>query len=114
MSLFNVHRHPNIWIDPNSFRPERFDPSSELYKTRDGKNRPAVSHCPFTLGPRNCPGQSLALVNLKLLVAYLVKRADFDVSLDEKAAEYDRRHGLVSFAQSSANHLFIHFQRIKY
>ena len=114
MSLYNVHRHPKIWKEPNSFIPERFDGESEFYKTPDEKARSPTSHCPFTLGIRSCPGQSLALLNLKLLLVYFFKKFDYDISLDEKAAEYERQHGLVSFAQGAINTLYLKIKTIKH
>nr|QWK52375.1 cytochrome P450 81D8-2 [Isatis tinctoria] len=52
-----IHRDPQLWDDPTSFKPERFEKEGEAHKLM-----------PFGLGRRACPGSGLAqrLVNLTL------------------------------------------------
>jgi len=58
--------------DPLAFRPERWlDPSAT-----GGAHDPSA-HIPFGSGPRICPGRTLALLELKLVLAMLF--GDFDV-----------------------------------
>jgi cytochrome P450/nitrite reductase/ring-hydroxylating ferredoxin subunit len=64
------------FIDPDSFRPERW--------LVDIQGPHEVSaHIPFGSGPRMCPGRSLALVEMKTLLAMLCK--NFDVVRDGAA-----------------------------
>ena len=53
---------PANFVDPLGFRPERW------LKDVDGPNALSVS-IPFGVGPRICPGRSLALVEMKTLLA---------------------------------------------
>ncbi|XP_010415197.1 PREDICTED: cytochrome P450 81D11 [Camelina sativa] len=57
VNVWAIHRDPNLWDDPASFKPERFE--------REGVSRKLIT---FGLGRRACPGAGLAqrLVNLTL------------------------------------------------
>ena len=67
------------WREPMKFIPERFDPSSEYFLTPDGKSRNPLSWCPFTFGVRTCPGRSLGLMELKILLIYFMLTIDYEV-----------------------------------
>lgn len=54
------------FVDPHSFRPERWIGGAE------GPHEPSV-HMPFGSGPRLCPGRTLALLEMKLVLATLYK-----------------------------------------
>lgn len=77
-----VQRHPDYWPRPDAFLPGRWlaaegDP---LYAARE-------AWTPFSLGPRNCVGMELAMIELRL-VAVLVART-FDVG--EAWGKWDQR-----------------------
>jgi len=62
-----VHRSPNYWDDPDTFRPERWEPD----RNRD---RPRFAYFPFGGGPRHCIGKHLALLEAKLILATIAKQ----------------------------------------
>ena len=69
-----MHNHPHQWREPEKFIPERFDPESEYFLTPDGKPRNPNVYAPFSHGIRNCPGSTLALLELKVLfITFLLK-----------------------------------------
>lgn len=74
----SIHLSPNFFHDPTSFIPERWlsaaieDPASPYHNDR----RNAV--LPFSTGPRSCPGKALAWAEVRLLLARLVWRFDFE------------------------------------
>ncbi|KAI1468336.1 cytochrome P450 4V3 [Daldinia caldariorum] len=80
-----VQRNPDYWPRPNECLPERWmaaegDP---LYvATKE-------AWIPFSLGPRNCVGMELAMVELRL-VAILIART-FDI--EEAWEEWDKKQG---------------------
>lgn len=78
VSAWGIHRNPDIWPEPERFDPERFDPA------RAG-DRDRFAHLPFGAGPRSCIGNHLALAELIVAVATLVRAFRFE-PLDETPA----------------------------
>jgi cytochrome P450 len=50
IDMYRLCNNPSEWITPELFRPERFDNSSPLFKTPDGKRRNPYSFSPFLGG----------------------------------------------------------------
>ncbi|XP_078573911.1 cytochrome P450 1A1-like [Branchiostoma floridae x Branchiostoma japonicum] len=70
-NLWNAVRDPEIWGDPNVFRPERF-------LDDDGKVLPKPSALmPFSAGRRACPGEPMARADIFLMLAGLVQKFKF-------------------------------------
>ncbi|XP_041355987.1 cytochrome P450 2B4-like [Gigantopelta aegis] len=68
--LDSVLSDPQVWGDPENFRPDRFlDENAHLTKPEE--------HIPFLFGPRNCVGESLARMELFLFVATMVQKFEF-------------------------------------
>ena len=78
-----MHRDPQYWVDPDSFLPERWlvDPGHELYPRKEAWRA-------FEWGPRNCIGQSLAMTELRITLAMIVREFDFKPGYEE----WDRLH----------------------
>ncbi|KAJ9609570.1 hypothetical protein H2200_005897 [Cladophialophora chaetospira] len=71
MQCYTTQRDPKVFRNPDVFDPSRwFEPQSDLMKEL---------FMPFSKGTRACLGKSLALMELKLITATLLK--DFTVSL---------------------------------
>uniref|UniRef100_A0A914UUQ5 Uncharacterized protein n=1 Tax=Plectus sambesii TaxID=2011161 RepID=A0A914UUQ5_9BILA len=73
--ITSVHDSPDAYSNP-----DRFDPAHFLES--DGKtfNKTAMDHLvPFSLGKRVCAGESLARMELFLILLSLVQRYSFDV-----------------------------------
>ncbi|MEV0614629.1 cytochrome P450 [Nonomuraea sp. NPDC050404] len=66
-----IHLNPAYWPDPLTFLPDRFTPAEQA-------KRPRYAYVPFGLGPRNCEGASLAMIEAELVLAVLLKRFHFD------------------------------------
>ncbi|NKZ08847.1 cytochrome P450 [Actinomadura latina] len=68
-SPFVTHRMPRVWPQAGRFRPERWDPASDLH-------RPATpsTYLPFGGGPHRCIGSTLATVEIKTMLACLLRR----------------------------------------
>lgn len=78
-----VHRNPRYWKEPEKFCPERW-----LVGPQDDFHPVEGAWRPFHLGPRNCIGQTLALMELR--IALVMTLSDFDVQ--PAYDEWDKLH----------------------
>jgi cytochrome P450 len=62
-----LHRHPQLWNDPDHFSPERFLPENAAA-------RPRYSYIPFSVGPRVCAGAAFGQTEAVLCLAALAQR----------------------------------------
>ena len=64
IDMYNLHFNPDLWgpLDPNEFHPERF-----------ATKRHPMAWMPFGAGPRNCVGMRFSLLEMKMLLARLLK-----------------------------------------
>ncbi|OWR55114.1 cytochrome P450 [Danaus plexippus plexippus] len=58
--IFNLHRDPRFWEDPEAFDPERFS-------TENMKKRNPFCYIPFSLGPMDCLGRFVAAKFIKTI-----------------------------------------------
>lgn len=75
MSQWVLHRNPDYFADPETFRPERW---------LDGlqKRLPRFAYMPFGGGPRLCIGHSFAMIEATLLLAMIASRFRLHVDAD--------------------------------
>ncbi|MFM1902523.1 MAG: hypothetical protein RLZZ440_423 [Planctomycetota bacterium] len=63
---YALHRLPDLWNDPEEFRPERFEA---------GRKPPnSFAYLPFSAGPRICLGNNFALIESQIIVGTLLSR----------------------------------------
>lgn len=62
-----IHRHPGLWQDPERFNPDRFAKDSS-------RERHRLAFIPFSAGPRNCIGSSLARLEMQIHLLIIAKR----------------------------------------
>ncbi len=67
MNIWLAHRDPEVWTDPETFDPDRFEPG------RAG-NRPKLAYFPFGGGPRICIGNNFAMMEAHLILATVARR----------------------------------------
>ena len=73
-----IQRSPDFWPRPDDFIPDRWlvQPGHELYPIKGAWR-------PFESGPRNCIGQELALLEIKLALVLVIRKFDFSMPYDE-------------------------------
>ena len=79
-----MHREPIYWLQPDSFVPERW-----LVAEDDALHPVKGAWRPFEFGPRNCIGQELALLELKLVMVMTLR--EFNITASYDMEDQDRR-----------------------
>ncbi|GER53994.1 cytochrome P450 [Striga asiatica] len=93
VSVYNLHRSPHFWDNPNDFEPERFqvqkssqvegwagfDPSRSPGALYPNEIISDFAFLPFGGGPRKCVGDQFALMESTIALALLLQK--FDVGL---------------------------------
>ncbi|KAL1568070.1 dimethylnonatriene synthase-like [Salvia divinorum] len=79
-NLWKLHRDPNVWSDPDEFRPERFlNEKSEVHFKGQ-----CFEFIPFSSGRRMCPGMTFGLQVIHLTLARLLQSFDLSMPDGEK------------------------------
>ncbi|CAG8523279.1 9024_t:CDS:2 [Paraglomus occultum] len=88
MYVRGISNSPLYWKDPDKFIPERFYGNQEIYKN---------SFSMFGGGPRICPGNKFAMIELKTLLAAVYRR--FDVELLDIHAPLNLRTSMITMVE---------------
>lgn len=91
VSQWVVHRHPDLWENPEGFDPDRFAPD------REPPSR--FAYFPFSRGQRQCIGDRFAEMEAAIVLAVLVRRYRFALVpghpvVPEPSVTLRPRHGL--------------------
>ncbi|OJT10335.1 Isotrichodermin C-15 hydroxylase [Trametes pubescens] len=85
--LYSLQRDPRYFSDPNVFYPDRWLPGAAdadpnfVHDTR--------AYAPFSFGPNNCVGRGLALQEMRMLAALLLRRFEMRFADGWDAREYE-------------------------
>lgn len=79
-----IHRDPTYWLRPDDFLPERW-----LVAAGDPLHPIKGAWRPFSHGPRNCIGQELAMIEMKLIIVMTARRFDIHLAY----GDLDRAEG---------------------
>lgn len=71
LSIFELHRNPNYWKNPEEFNPENFSPENIAKHHK-------YQYLPFGAGARLCIGQQFALMEMQMILSSLLKKFDFE------------------------------------
>lgn len=80
--IFLLHRNPDYWPEPQKFRPERF--------AEDAPPIDPYTYQPFIGGPYMCIGYKFAMMELKCVLALLLKEFRFSLPEDYKYVRRQR------------------------
>ena len=73
-SLYEVHRHPDLWEHPDEFKPERFAEGGRKYSSQ---------YFPFGAGSRKCIGNNFAMFEMIIAIAELISRYKIEPKTSE-------------------------------
>jgi len=73
VSVWALHHNPAVWPDPYRFDPDRFAPSGAGNEGDHAGRAHRYNHLPFGGGPRSCIGQYLAMAEMVVAVATIVR-----------------------------------------
>ncbi|RUS75653.1 hypothetical protein EGW08_016579 [Elysia chlorotica] len=69
LPIYAIHMDPDLWENPKDFKPERFSPEAK-------ESQHQYAYFPFGHGPRNCVAMRLAQLELKIIIATVLRRFD--------------------------------------
>ncbi|WCJ37099.1 cytochrome P450 family 71 subfamily B polypeptide 2 [Euphorbia peplus] len=78
-----IGKDPKIWDDPERFYPERFVDSSIEFKGND------FELIPFGAGKRICPGITMVMANVELMIAHMLYHFDWKMPDEAKSESID-------------------------
>ena len=67
ISPYFIHRHPNLWEDPDRFNPDRFGPDHS-------HDRHPLAMLPFSAGPRTCIAELFARIEMQIHLMTIAKQ----------------------------------------
>ncbi|KAK4254992.1 hypothetical protein QN277_008057 [Acacia crassicarpa] len=98
VNIWAMARDPNIWESPLEFRPERFLEGKESGLDIKGHHYELL---PFGSGRRGCPGQSLAMLEMPVIIGTLIQcftwkplDSQGKIISDDSTIDMDERPGL--------------------
>jgi cytochrome P450 len=98
VNAWAIHRDFDIWKDPEEFYPERFLENSINFNGRD------FELIPFGAGRRICPGISMGVALLELILANLLYSFDWELPQGLVKEDIDTER-CVGITQHKKNHL---------
>lgn len=87
--IYILHRHQDIYPEPEKFDPERFN-------AENSARRHPCAFIPFSSGVRNCPGQKFAMLQMKIILSQVVRR--FQLELVKGKERLEPRYKIFLFA----------------
>ncbi|KAI9253390.1 cytochrome P450 [Phascolomyces articulosus] len=105
LDIYNLHRNPKCWKDPETFDPDRFAPGGEAEK-QPGSGLAWVA---FSNGGRQCIGVNFSLAQQRVVLSMLVRKYNFEIPEDSIHKEQIQKRNII-FSMISIDDLKIKFK----
>ncbi|KAK2836068.1 hypothetical protein FQN49_006714 [Arthroderma sp. PD_2] len=95
---YSLHRDSRYFVKPDSFIPERWYSKPDLIIRKDAFN-------PFLTGKYSCAGRPLAMMEMRMLIAMVVRLYDFNFPKESRAGAeklYDGKGGFRDYFTAGA------------
>nr|CAB3500230.1 unnamed protein product [Digitaria exilis] len=80
ISVYNIHRSPEVWNRADEFIPDRFDLEGPV----PNESNTDFRFIPFSGGPRKCVGDQFALLEAIVALAIVLQKMDIQLVPDQK------------------------------
>ena len=97
ISVWNLHRNPRLWDNPDKFDPDRF-PLDQKMPNETTQN---FAYLPFGGGQRKCVGDQFAMMESVVILAHLLQ--NFDFALDGLAEDVGMSTGATIHTKNGLN-----------
>lgn len=97
VSIDQIHRNSEHWLEPHTFNPERFLENTPRHK---------LAYMPFGAGERFCVGRDLAQLQGRLLLAFIARHVTF-----ERLEQLPKTRIAISLLPRDAVHLSVYARR---
>ncbi|CAG8507459.1 5882_t:CDS:2 [Gigaspora margarita] len=83
------HENPSYFVNPKKFDPSRFS-------RENIKNIKPNTYCPFGFGARICPGERLAMIDIKMMVCMIVQKFDLELAMEMKDVQMEEKFAVMA------------------
>ncbi|KAG2219787.1 hypothetical protein INT45_008878 [Circinella minor] len=106
VDIYNLHRNPKYWKEPETFNPDRFAPGGEA----DSHSTSGYPWFAFSNGGRQCIGMNFSMVQQRVVLSMLLRKYTFTLPEDSLHKEHIQKRGVV-FAMVSLDEMKVNFKR---
>ncbi|KAI8994752.1 cytochrome P450 [Pilobolus umbonatus] len=106
IDIYNIHHNPDIWEDPHTFNPDRFNAGGEADKQK------GLAWLPFSNGARQCIGMAYSTAQQKVVLSMLLRKYRWSLPDNSPHKDCLQKTGIAFNLIRMKDKLDICFQRL--